>query len=51
MKEMYDRDLSIEAFKARSTSLGHENAMTILANYRELSLFDMLGLIRPKSVW
>lgn len=49
VKEMYDRDLSIEAFKAWSMSLGHESAMTTLTSYGKLSLMDMLRLIRPKN--
>lgn len=49
VKEMYDRDLSIEEFKAWSMSLGHESAMTTLTSYGKLSLHDMLRLIRRKN--
>lgn len=49
VKEMYDRDLSIEEFKAWSLSLGHESAMTTLTSYGKLSLHDMLRLIRRRN--
>lgn len=49
VKEMYDRDLSIEEFKAWSMSLGHESAMTTLTSYGKLSLHDMLRLIRRRN--
>ena len=44
--EMYNRDLSIQAFKAWSMNLGHENAMTTLTSYGQLSEYDMERIIR-----
>ena len=44
--EMYNRDLSIQEFKAWSMNLGHENAMTTLSSYGQLSNYDMERIIR-----
>lgn len=44
--EMYDRNLSVQNFKAWSQNLGHENAMTTLTSYGQLSEYDRERIIR-----
>jgi len=47
--EMYNLGLSIEEFKAWSLNLGHENAMTTLTSYGQLSDYDMERIIRRRN--
>ncbi len=44
--EMYKRELSLQASRAWSLNLGHENAQTTLTSYGQLSDYEMERIIR-----